>query len=217
MTDLERNYTGKSSPNGVRFAYKKKIFASSKTDDGIEFNFKKSFWYKIALIAILCSCAVVCYLVHSYIVGSVLCSLVLLIALAAMNRSNKKWHSAEHQVLAAFRKWERLPTIEECAEASPISKWCGSASTLSLVIILVSWGAFMDFIAAKNWIVCLCAVATAILGWISHKRNTLIFIQKLALAKPDKYQLQIAHKTFSELLDLIEKEKSMQANYMDSI
>lgn len=120
-----------------------------------------------------------------------------------INYSTGKFHAAEHMVLNAYEKLQRVPTLEELKSFSRFSKSCGSRSItdqLILEIIVSLCLAFGATLPIPIYLLLLVIVCTFVI--ISIKTGLFRFAQILLTNKPSDKELQLAIegiKNFEEM------------------
>lgn len=108
-------------------------------------------------------------------------------------KSTARFHAAEHKVINAYRKKQRVPTIEEIRKASRFDKMCGSKNYINKIVIfgLVSIViALAPFIKLHEYSILLMLVC--IFSWLGKKYEIFRFLQIFVTNKPTDKELKVA-------------------------
>lgn len=75
-------------------------------------------------------------------------------------RLNAQYHAAEHMVVNAYEKYQRIPTMIEIEKSSPFSERCGSLLLINHIIIKFVYGIFFGLLPSCSlfisyWIILL--------------------------------------------------------------
>lgn len=104
----------------------------------------------------------------------------------------KKFHSAEHMVLNAYRKLKRLPTIEEIKNFSMFSNTCGTNAITQILIISFAFFA-ESFILNRTYMIIIMSLSVIIV-LVLIKIGFLNFIQYFTTDIPTEVELKVAIK-----------------------
>jgi len=124
-----------------------------------------------------------------------------------------KFHGAEHKVLNAYKKLQRIPTLEEARKFSRFSKLCGSRAIIYRMFMFTLLTATIIFILHHNSIIYFITVL-AIVGFviICEKHGLLNFLQVFVTSKPSDKEINLAIeglKQFEILENKLEKGESI--------
>lgn len=109
----------------------------------------------------------------------------------------KKYHSAEHMVINAFEKYQRIPTIQELRKTSPYSSTCGSSNVVFCSITIFLLGVYLKYSSREMlYIISLVMIVNIFL----YINNTYKYIQSFMLKKPTDAKLNVALLALEELL-----------------
>lgn len=121
-------------------------------------------------------------------------------------RSTAKFHAAEHMVINAYEKLQRIPTFDEVKVSSRFSKNCGSKEILyrisnymliSLIIAFVTrWNGFYYF-----WL----AIIISISMGIAYSKGWLRFLQVFITTPPSDSEIELAIEGIKEFEKMEEK------------
>lgn len=104
-----------------------------------------------------------------------------------------KFHAAEHMVINAYEKLQRVPTIEEIKNFSRFSKYCGSTDILFKITLYTIISLIIVFSPTENIFFSLIIIGIVyfILN-ILKKLGVLNFLQILVTNKPNNKELELA-------------------------
>lgn len=137
-------------------------------------------------------------------------------------RLNAQYHAAEHKVVNAYEKYQRLPTLKEIEKSSPFSGRCGSLLLINHIIIKFVYSIFFGLLPSCSrfisyWII---LFVVTIFMFIAKKYEWFRFFEFLVVRKPTKKQLTLAmqgisyyHKTETEIKKL--KDDPAFAKYFE--
>lgn len=121
-----------------------------------------------------------------------------------------KFHGAEHKVLNAYERLQRIPTLEEAKKYSRFSRLCGSRSKIyrMFMFTLLTVAIVLHIICSFNYIIYL-SIVFAIVGIIiiAEKHGLLNFFQVFVTSKPGDKEINLAIeglKQFEILEDRLE-------------
>lgn len=108
-------------------------------------------------------------------------------------KSTGRFHSAEHMTIAAYEKYQRIPTMEEVKAASRFDKKCGSRLIIDQVVFWI----------LLTMIICSCAFIPVLLYFglaailmvltiAEREYNFLRVLQLLLTNKPTDKELEVA-------------------------
>lgn len=139
-------------------------------------------------------------------------SLLLLgLFLVFTNRKGKqeknlyKFHSAEHMVLNAYRKLERVPSLEEIRQYSRFSNSCGTNLTTHTIISYITMFA-CSFIPNALYML-IGVISGQVIICILTNHGFLNFLQKFTTAPPTDKELSVAIAGMNVWLENEKKEK----------
>lgn len=104
-----------------------------------------------------------------------------------------RYHAAEHQVINAYEKFKRIPTMDEVKNTSMFSKQCPSRSMISkityftLLSIVIALSAF---VSTYVYIILFGLLILSIV--LENKLNHFRFLQMLLMNKPTEAELKVA-------------------------
>lgn len=121
-------------------------------------------------------------------------------------QSAARFHAAEHMALNAYRKLQRIPTLEEIRHFSRFSQTCGSMelfrNTLSYFLVSICM-AYMNVLNPIVYI--LLIIACPLLVFCLDKVGLLKLLQVFLTSKPTDLELQVAIKGLEEFERMEEK------------
>lgn len=120
-------------------------------------------------------------------------------------RNAYKFHSAEHMVLNAYRKLQRVPSIEEIYQFSRFSNSCGT-NTTTLIVIFFALSFICSFIPNSSYRL-LVLILADLLVLILLQYGFLNFLQKFTTIKPTDKELSVAIAGMNAWLENEKKEK----------
>lgn len=101
----------------------------------------------------------------------------------------KEYHAAEHMIIDAFIKYQRIPTMKEVKETSQYSPMCGSNNVLFCSITLFWVGLYVKYTSRGMLYIISCMI---IINMILYVNNLYKFIQIFLLKKPSDKKLNLA-------------------------
>lgn len=108
-------------------------------------------------------------------------------------KSTGIFHSAEHMVIAAYRRYQRVPTMEEVKKSSRFDKECGSRIIIDPIMFLILLTIIMGSCAYIPFFVYFALAAMLIVFIIMEKKhNFLRVFQFLVTNKPTDNELEVA-------------------------
>lgn len=116
-----------------------------------------------------------------------------------------KFHSAEHMVLNAYRKLQRVPTIEEISQYSRFSNSCGTNATTQMVVTFMLM--FVATFISNPLYRMLGMLFANIIVLIFLQCGLLNFMQILSTQKPTEQELLVAIEGMRVWLEHEKKEK----------
>lgn len=123
-----------------------------------------------------------------------------------------RYHSAEHMILNAYNKLERVPSLEEIKTFSRFSEYCGSRTIISIIIGYISISlaiAFSDKIhIIAGLLICIISI---ILSKKMLEKDFVKVEQILLTEPPTDLELEVAIKGLDTLLKEEEKIKKMMS------
>ena len=139
-------------------------------------TFKKSIWLSMRILLI----AAVLVLISLF-----------LIKYFALRKTNAfKFHAAEHMALNAYRALNRVPSLEEIYNYSPISNSCGINFTSGCIVMFLL-DSFCTFISNYFIEIILLLSVTPIIIFLSN-HGFLNFLQKFTIDEPTEKDLMVA-------------------------
>ncbi len=123
-------------------------------------------------------------------------------------KSLGRFHSAEHMVINAYNKLDRIPSLEELKKSSRFSNNCGSNKTNSIIIMLVFIsfvGPFLIKMGVIQYLIImmLMPIIIAVLSSVGAMNIFQVFFTN----KPNHVELQVALEGLKKYEDL---EKQIQ-------
>lgn len=122
-------------------------------------------------------------------------------------KSTGRFHSAEHMAIAAYKKYQRIPTIEEVKKSSRLDKDCGSRLVIDPIMFWILLAMIMCSCAFISPIVYFTLAAILIIFVVIEKKyNFLRAFQFLVSNKPTDKELEVAIagiKMFEEMEEQI--------------
>jgi len=114
-----------------------------------------------------------------------------------ISKEAKEYHAAEHMVINAFEKYERIPTIEELRESSPYSPTCGSSSVMFCSIAILLIGLYCKYSSTRMLYIISCGMIINIILYLSYSYK---YIQAFVIKKPTESKLNVALQALEELV-----------------
>ena len=129
-------------------------------------------------------------------------------------RVSAQYHAAEHMTINAYLKYQRVPTMSEIEQSSPLSKNCGSLLTINHIVFYFVNAIFFGLInSCTHFIILLVLIITAnILMNIGKERGWFRFFEYLVVRKPTKKQLRLAREGISYYHETESLIKELKAN-----
>lgn len=104
-----------------------------------------------------------------------------------------KFHAAEHMAINAYKKLQRIPTLEEAKKYSRFSKNCGSRKILSRIFMFSMITVAMATLISYNGLIYLIVVLLIpLFRVILEKYGWLIFLQVFVTSKPTDKEIELA-------------------------
>lgn len=125
------------------------------------------------------------------------------------NYSKAKFHAAEHMVVNAYEKLERLPTLEEVKNFSRFHKHCGSNHKIFKVLIFSLYSIVIIFCSINPIAYCILVVLVILFGFVAEKYGLLNFLQVLVTNKPSDKELELV---IEGLLQFEMMEENLQSD-----
>lgn len=116
-----------------------------------------------------------------------------------------KFHSAEHMVINACQKLNKVPTIEELSNYSRFDNTCGTNIVTLLIVNNISLF-FCSFISDLFYM-CVAIIFSFVIIMILLKNGFLNFLQIFITAPPTDRELQVAIAGMTVWLENEQKEK----------
>lgn len=121
-------------------------------------------------------------------------------------RSRTKFHSAEHMVVNAYRKFQRIPTFREVKQSSRFSKYCGSRILYHNIVesILMS----LIIVLSSKYGILFCYLGFIFINMfmsIVKRMGLLKFLQIFVTSPPSNVEIQIALEGIKAFEDMEEK------------
>lgn len=114
-----------------------------------------------------------------------------------IKKEAKEYHAAEHMVINAFEKYERIPTLQELKETSFYSSMCGSNNIVFCSITIFLLGVYLKYSSREMlYIVSLIMIINIVL----YINNTYKYIQAFMLKSPTNEKLNLALLALEELI-----------------
>ncbi len=108
-------------------------------------------------------------------------------------KSTGRFHSAEHMAIAAYKKYQRVPTMEEVKKSSRLDKECGSRIIIDPIMLLILLVMIMCSCAYISLFAYFALAAIFIVFVIIEKRyNFFRVFQVLVTNKPTDKELEVA-------------------------
>lgn len=111
-------------------------------------------------------------------------------------KQTARFHGAEHKVINAYEKLQRIPTLEEARNASCFSKNCGSRYDVGKFLLFMAMFFYMIFVAPKvsgiKYIIGMILMCLVII--ILTEMGTFKFFQILFTYEPTDKELETAIK-----------------------
>lgn len=151
---------------------------------------------------------------------------IYILQFTAMGKKNAMFHAAEHKMVNAYHKYQKVPTFQQIKEASRYTTLCGSLETL--IPIFSQLILFLLLILANEMFVKLSlkVIAMFLSGGISflfhrYGENIFQYLEILITKTPTDKELIIALETikgFTLLEDFLAQEVSDDAieNFFDN-
>lgn len=123
-------------------------------------------------------------------------------------KSLGRFHSAEHMVVNAYNKLNRIPTLEELKKSSRFSNHCGS-NKINCIIIVFTFISFAGPFLIKMGIIkyLIIMILTPIIIMILFSIGAINILQVFVTNKPTDVELQVAMEGLKKYEDL---EKQIQ-------
>lgn len=120
----------------------------------------------------------------------------------------KKFHSAEHMVLNAYRKLNRIPSLEETRNFPKFSNTCGTngMAQISITFILIFFTTFIPNLDSIH--IRILIILSAIIALILSITGCLNFMQKFTTDIPTDTELKVAIKGMEVWLENEQKPKA---------
>ncbi|MBQ8298691.1 MAG: DUF1385 domain-containing protein [Clostridia bacterium] len=117
-----------------------------------------------------------------------------------------QFHSAEHMVISAYAKLQRIPTLEEVKNSSRISKHCGSNSMFLKLIYGVTLCIIYALFGGSNTLAYPIGLAILLLFcFLCTKYQVHRGLQYLILSTPTDEQLQLSIEAIKNFESMEEK------------
>lgn len=192
--------------------YKKQKSKSEKITEMKEnFNFVISRLPFISVFSIFLDYAIrkdLMYGLRTFLIGFSLLLLGSFIVLTSRKQKRKnlyKFHSAEHMVLNAYRKLDRVPSLEEIYNYSRFSNSCGTNSTTQIVVsFILMFGC--TFIPNPLYMI-LGIISVNVIVLILLQCGFLNFLQKFNTITPTDKELAVAIAGLNVWFENEKKEK----------
>lgn len=104
-----------------------------------------------------------------------------------------RFHAAEHMVLNAYERKQRIPTIEEIKKASRFDRNCSSKTSINKIFIFGIMSAVICLsgsISIYSYFILIIAVI--IFNVIQQRYNILKFLQVFVTKKPSNKEIEVA-------------------------
>lgn len=108
-------------------------------------------------------------------------------------RSTARFHAAEHMVINAYEKLQRVPTFDEVKKSSRFSKECGSRNIINKLCFYTLISLTIAFAAKLNSLVyCILIISIFIFTVISKYTGWLRFMQVFITTPPSDSEIELA-------------------------
>ena len=130
-------------------------------------------------------------------------------------RAHARYHAAEHIVINAYYKLQRVPTIEETKESSRFSKNCGSREIICRIWTYSLASLEMAFIASKSAIVYFVIfIGTIYFSNLAKRKGWLRFLQIFITTSPSDEEIEVAVEGI-KYFEKMEEQLSKESYYME--
>lgn len=130
-------------------------------------------------------------------------------------RAHARYHAAEHMVINAYYKLQRVPTIEETKESSRFSKICGSREIICRIWTYSLASLEMAFIASKSAIVYFVIfIGTIYFSNLAKRKGWLRFLQIFITTSPSDEEIEVAVEGI-KYFEKMEEQLSKESYYME--
>lgn len=130
-------------------------------------------------------------------------------------RAHARYHAAEHMVINAYYKLQRVPTIEETKESSRFSKNCGSREIICRIWTYSLASLEMAFIASKSAIVYFVIfIGTIYFSNLAKRKGWLRFLQIFITTSPSDEEIEVAVEGI-KYFEKMEEQLSKESYYME--
>lgn len=107
--------------------------------------------------------------------------------------STARFHAAEHMVINAYEKLQRVPTFDEVKKSSRFLKECGSSKILYKISSYTLMSLIIAFVAEWNiYIYFLLVIIIPIFMAIANKKRWLRFLQVFVTEIPSDSEIELA-------------------------
>ena len=129
-------------------------------------------------------------------------------------RSSAKYHAAEHMVLNAYIKFQRIPTFKEVKQSSIFSKYCGSRIIYHNLIYSILISCSIAFILQHGLIIYYTSfIFITLLMAIAEKKGLLKFLQIFVTTPPSNVEIKVV----LEGIKAFEKMEEILNNLTNSV
>lgn len=143
-------------------------------------------------------------LLGSYIV--LIVSVYIGFLIGDLKKNTKRFHGAEHMVINAYKKLQRVPSISEICHYSRFNKDCGTNVAIFTVIICIAILHCIFFIPDRHyWLLVVCLYNLSYL--LLWQLNLLNFFQVVVTETPTQRELEVA---IEELKAWLEYEQNAE-------
>ena len=133
-------------------------------------------------------------------------------------RSIAKFHSAEHMVVNAYQKLQKVPTLEELKRFSRFHKDCGSCKILREIFYYSFISLAMLFVASWNVLLYIIVIICILILYIMDiKFGCLRFLQISVTSKPTDMELELAIEGLKNFEKMEERLKNQDSNIFSEI
>lgn len=129
------------------------------------------------------------------------------------NYSKAKFHAAEHMVINAYKKLQRIPKLEEAKRFSRFSKMCGSRKIINRTFFCTMQIIATATLCSYNIIIYII-VFLLILGFmlLDEKYNYLRFLQVFITNKPTDKEIELAIEGLKQF-EIMEKKLENEEDF----
>ena len=130
--------------------------------------------------------------------------------------STALFHSAEHMVLNAYKKLQKIPSMEEAKKFSIFHKGCGSKKKLNQVFVFTLLNTAAIFNFNRPFIYFISVLLIIFLYLVADKTGCLAFLQICILRKPHDREIIVAIeglKNFEYMEECFKYRKRLDITY----